>query len=197
MKLYYFPGACSLVDHIALIKGDLPFEVEEVDLKAKTTASDADYRSINPKGYVPALGLDNGSVLTENIAILTYIAERSGTLMPPGDLGRFRALEALAYISTELHKGYKPFFMPDSSDGDRSAAREMLAKRIALFEEALGQQPYAVGDSFSVADCYLFVMLFWAKEKAGLDVPARLSAYYDRLRDRDAVAKALTEEGLA
>lgn len=96
MKLYYFPGACSLVDHIALIKGDLPFEVEEVDLKAKTTASDADYRSINPKGYVPALGLDNGSVLTENIAILTYIAERSGTLMPPGDLGRFRALEALA-----------------------------------------------------------------------------------------------------
>ena len=87
--------------------------------------------------------------------------------------------------------------MPDSSDGDRSAARKMLAKRIALFEEALGQQPYAVGDSFSVADCYLFVMLFWAKEKAGLDVPARLSAYYDRLRDRDAVAKALTEEGLA
>lgn len=196
MKLYYSPGACSLADHIALIESGLPFDEEKVDLKTRTTESGADYMTINPKGYVPALGLDDGGVLTENIAILSYIAERSGKLMPSGALGRSRALEALAYISTELHKGFKPFFMPDSGDDEKSAAREVLAKRFALFEEALGQQAHAVGDAFTVADCYLFVLLFWCKTKLGLDVPPNLSAYYERLTDRDAIRAALSEEGL-
>lgn len=196
MKLYYSPGACSLADHIALIESGLAFETEQVDLKAKTTAGGKDYSTINPKGYVPALALDDGGVLTENIAILSYIADKAGTLMPTGDLGRFRALEALAYISTELHKGFKPFFMPGSSEEEKSVAKETLTKRLSLFEEALASQQFALGDVFTVADCYLFVMLFWARTKVGLDIAPNLSAYYDRLTARDSVAKALADEGL-
>lgn len=196
MKLYYSPGACSLADHIALIESGLTFETEQVDLKAKTTASGKDYTTINPKGYVPALALDEGGVLTENIAILSYIADRAGKLMPTSDLGRFRTLEALAYISTELHKGFKPFFMPGSSDEEKSAAKETLIKRLSLFEQALASQQFALGDSFTIADCYLFVMLFWARTKVGLGLAPKLSAYYDRLTARDGVAKALADEGL-
>lgn len=196
MKLYYSPGACSLADHIALIESGLAFETEQVDLKAKTTASGKDYSTINPKGYVPALALDDGGVLTENIAILSYIADKAGTLMPTGDLGRFRTLEALAYISTELHKGFKPFFMPGSSEEEKSVAKETLTKRLSLFEEALASQQFALGDAFTVADCYLFVMLFWASTKVGLDIAPNLSAYYDRLTARDSVVKALADEGL-
>lgn len=196
MKLYYSPGACSLADHIALIESGLAFETEQVDLKAKTTASGKDYKTINPKGYVPVLALDEGGVLTENIAILSYIADQAGKLMPTGDLGRFRTLEALAYISTELHKGFKPFFTPGSSDEEKSAATETLTKRLSLFEQALAAQQFALGDAFTVADCYLFVMLFWARTKVGLDIAPSLSAYYDRLIARASVAKALADEGL-
>jgi glutathione S-transferase len=196
MKLYYSPGACSLADHIALIESGLAFETDKVDLKAKTTASGKDYTTINPKGYVPALGLDDGGVLTENIAILSYIADKAGKLMPTGDLGRFRVLEALAYISTELHKGFKPFFMPGSSEEEKSTAKETLTKRLSLFEQPLGTQQFALGDVFTVADCYLFVMLFWARTKVEIDLAPNLSTYYDRLTARDSVAKALVDEGL-
>lgn len=175
MKLYYAPGACSLADHIALVESGLPFETEQVDLKARTTASGGDYKQVNPKGYVPALALDEGGVLTENIAILSYIADRSGRLAPDGPLGTSRLLEALAYISTELHKGFKPFFSPDADDADRDHAREALLKRFALFEDKLANQPFALGEGFTVADCYLFVMLFWARNKAQIDLPQRLS----------------------
>lgn len=195
MKLYYSPGACSLADHIALIESGLPFETEKVDLKAKTTKSGADYAAINPKGYVPALALDEGGVLTENIAILSYIADRSGNLMPIDDRARFRVLEALAYISTELHKGFKPFFMPDADDDANSAAKEQLAKRFALIDQNLEGRDHVLG-SFSIADCYLFVMLFWAKTKVGLDLSPRLSAYFDRDSARPGVRAALASEGL-
>jgi glutathione S-transferase len=197
MKLYYSPGACSLADHIALIESGLSFETEKVDLKAKTTESGARYTDINPKGYVPALGLDDGGVLTENIAILSFIADRAGQLIQAGDLGRFRTLEALAYISTELHKGFKPFFTPDASDDDKAKAKEALGKRFALFEATLDGQDFVLGNSFTIADCYMFVMLFWAKTKADVPVPARLSAYYDRLTARDSIRNALADEGLS
>jgi glutathione S-transferase len=197
MKLYYSPGACSLADHIALIEAGLTFETEQVDLKAKTTASGADYSMINPKGYVPALRLDDGGVLTENVAILSYIAHQAGKLVPAEPLGRYRAIEALAYISTELHKGFKPFFTPNAPDEDKDAAKAQLLKRLALFEDKLSNQPFVLGSQISVADCYLFVMLFWSKTKVGLDVPPNLSAYYDRLSTRAAFAKALADEGLA
>ncbi|WP_395336206.1 glutathione binding-like protein [Novosphingobium sp. BL-8H] len=195
MKLYYSPGACSLADHIALIEGGLPFEAINVDLKAKTTEDGGDFNAINPKGYVPVLGLDDGSVLTENVAILSYIAEQARDLGLPGEMGKFRVLEALAYMSTELHKGFKPFFSGASED-DKARAREALSRRFALFDDRLAKQRFAVGDSFTVADCYLFVMLLWAQTKAGVDLPPNLSAYYGRLSAREGIRKALADEGL-
>lgn len=195
MKLYFSPAACSLADHIALIESGLKFETDKVDLKTKTLASGGDYEAINPKGYVPALELDEGGILTENIAILSYIADRSDTLRSEGELARYRLLEALAYISTELHKGFAPFFMPDSREEERAAARATIGKRLALFEKTLANNDYLLG-KLSVADCYLFVMLFWAKTKTGVDVPPNLSRYYDRLSARDAFAQALADEGL-
>lgn len=195
MKLYYAPGACSLADHIALIESGLPFEAEKVDLKAKQTEGGEDYTAINPKGYVPALRLDDGEVLTENIAILSYIADVSGRLMPQSGMARWRVVEMTAFISTELHKSYKPFFA-DADENQRAAARDTLAKRYAFIEEKLGDQSFIVGAQMSIADCYLFVMIFWAKEKVGLDIPPRLSAYYDRLAGSPSVATALTDEGL-
>lgn len=196
MKLYYSPGACSLADHIALIESGLSFETERVDLKTKKTAQGGDYAAINPKGYVPTLALDDGDVLTENIAILTFIADQSGDLAPAQGLGRFRVLEALAYISTELHKAFAPFFKPDASDDAKAAAKAQLTKRFALFEDALARTPFAVGDVFSVADCYLFVMLFWAKTKVDLALTPNLTAYFECLSDRPSIRAALSAEGL-
>jgi glutathione S-transferase len=197
MKLYYSPGACSLADHIALIEADLPFDAVKVDLKTKKTADGGDYLAVNPKGYVPALGLDDGEVLTENVAILGYLADQAGTLMPGGALARYRLLEALAYISSELHKGFKPFFTPGASDEEKAAAKEALGKRYALFEQQLSSSKYLLGDAMSAADCYLFVMLFWSKTKADVPVPPNLAAYYERLSSRESVRRALSDEGLA
>ena len=195
MKLYYHPGACSLADHVALLEAGLPFESEEVDLGTKRTASGKDYTAINTKGYVPALALDDGAILTENVAILSYIADRAGTLMPDG-MARWRTLEALAYITTELHKNFGPFFMPDASAEAKQKAADTLAKRYALLEEQVGDDGFLIGDALSVADCYLFVTLLWA-EQNDLATPPRLAAYRDRLKQRPAFAKALAEEGLS
>ena len=196
MKLYYSPGACSLADHIALLESGLKFDTEQVDLKAKRTADGEDYKGINPKGYVPALELDDGAVLTENIAVLSYISDVSAGLMPPSEMQRLRVLETTAFVSTELHKGFKPFFAPDATDEDRSAAREALAGRFTLVAEQLGDRDFIVGEKLSVADCYLFVMLLWAKTKAQVPLPGRLDEYFERLRTRPAFTKALADEGL-
>src|SRR4051812_18910294 len=115
MKLYYSPGACSLADHIALIAAGIDHETEKVDLKVKTTETGRDYRQINPKGYVPALELDDGQILTENIAVLLYIAHSAGKLLPEG-FARWRVIEMTAFISTELHKNFKPLFDPQADD---------------------------------------------------------------------------------
>lgn len=194
MKLYFSPGACSLADHIALIEAGLAFDLVKVDLKAKRTA-DGDYLTINPKGYVPALALDDGEVLTENIAVLAYIADRSGKLMPSAGIARWRVLEATAFISSELHKNFKPFFSPDSGDSAKRAAQDLLGKRFALLGAQLGRGDFLVGEEISIADCYLFVMLGWAREKAGVDLPANLIAYHDRMKQRPSVAKAVAAEG--
>ena len=127
MKLYYAPGACSLADHIALHEAGLSFEHEKVDLKAKRTESGADYTAINPKGYVPALTLDSGETLSENIAILDWIAHQDGALKPSGPMGHTHLLEALAFISTEIHKSFKPFFV-GGSDSDKAKAGEVILK---------------------------------------------------------------------
>ena len=193
MKLYYSPGACSLADHIALHEAKLTFDHEKVDLKAKRTESGADYTAINPKGYVPALTLDSGETLTENIAILDWIAHQATTLRPSGPMGHTHLLQALAYISTEIHKSFKPFFS-GASDEDKRKAGELILKRMGYLDERL-QGDFLFGTDVSVADAYLFVMLLWAK-KNGLEVPAKLAALRDRMMERPAVQKAMKHEGL-
>ena len=193
MKLYYSPGACSMADHIALHEAGLPFEHEKVDLKAKRTESGADYTAVNPKGYVPALTLDSGETVTENIAILDWIAHQAPDLKPDGDLGHTHLLEMLAYISTELHKSFAPFFQGGDEDAKRKAA-DKIGKRLSYLAERMDGD-YLFGSRFTVADCYLFVMLMWAR-KNDVDLPLPLPAYFDRVKARDSVATAMEHEGL-
>lgn len=193
MKLYYSPGACSLADHIALHEAGLPFEHEQVDLKTKVTESGIDFNAVNPKGYVPALTLDSGETLSENVAILDWISQQDTALKPSGPMGRTHQLEAVAYISTEIHKGFKPFFA-GASDEDKAKAGETILKRLTYLSETM-QGDFLFGREISAADCYLFVMLLWA-QKNGLAVPDRLGAFRDRMMQRPAVQKAMKHEGL-
>lgn len=193
MKLYYSPGACSLADHIALHEAQLDFEHERVDLKAKTTASGTDFTAINPKGYVPTLVLDSGETITENVAMLEWIASQDSALGLDGSMGRTRLLEVLAYISSEVHKSFKPMFT-GSSDDEKAKAREMVAKRLQLLADGL-QGDYLFGDRPSVADCYLFVMLLWS-DKFGIAIPEPLPALRNRMMTRPAVQTAMKHEGL-
>jgi glutathione S-transferase len=193
MKLYYAPGACSLADHIALHEAGLAFDHEKVDLKAKRTESGADFTTINPKGYVPALTVDSGETLSENIAILDWIAHQNTKLAPSGPMAHTRLLEALAFISTEIHKSFKPFFS-GASDSDKAKAGELIAKRMEYLAGTM-KGDYLFGPAVSVADCYLFVMLLWAK-KFGVEPPPPLAALRDRMTALPSVQKAMQHEGL-
>jgi glutathione S-transferase len=193
MKLYYVPGACSLSDHIALHEAGLDATFEKVDLKTRTTQTGADYLAINPKGYVPALVLDDGEIVTENIAILSWIAAQAPALAPTGPLAATRLLEALAYISTEVHHGFKPFVHGGSKE-DRAKAADATFKRFELIAKSL-VGPYLFGSRFTVADCYLFVMLTWAR-RLDVSVPPALAQYFERVMEREAVRRSLAEEGL-
>jgi glutathione S-transferase len=193
MKLYLAPGACSLADHIALHEAGLTFDHVRVDLRAKRTEDGRDFNEINPKGYVPALVLDDGELLTENVAILAWIAARAPKLAPAGELGRIRLIEMLAYIATELHKPFVRILFP-TSDADRQAAAGILAKRFRFLADRL-QGEHLFGSAFTVADAYLYVMLRWARAK-NLDVPEPLPAYFERVQARPAVQLALRDEGL-
>ena len=195
MILYLAPGACSLADHIALNEAGLPFEQVLVDLKRHTTEDGRDYTSVNPKGYVPALTLDGGEMLTENVAILSWIADQEPKLAPKGTLSRYRLLETLAYISTEVHKSFKPFFASGVDDKAKAGAGQAIIKRLTYLAERL-KDDYLLGPEFSVADAYLFVMLMWSK-KNGLSIPDQLSAYFDRVQARLTVRRTLQEEKLA
>jgi glutathione S-transferase len=194
MKLYLAPGACSLADHIALHEAGLDFDRVEVDLKTKRTEEGGDYNRINPKGYVPALEFDDGEVLTENVAILSVVADKAPQLTPEGRFGHFRLLEMLAFISTEIHKGFKPFFKPDATEAEKRAAAELLAKRFSFLAERMDGD-YLFGARFTVADAYLFVMCLWA-QKNGLTLPQPLPAFVTRMKTRPAVRLALEHEGL-
>jgi len=196
MKLYYKAGACSLADHIALIEAGLPYTLVAVDLRTKQTEDGRDFLGISPKGYVPALELDGGEVLSENIAVLGAIAEMGGTLMPSHGLPRWRVVEMTAFVSAEVHKNYKPFFNPAASDAERDEARTALAKRFDFLDRALDGREFIVGDTLTIADCYLVVMLMWAGRQA-IALPANLSAYFGRMIARPSVKQALEEEGLA
>lgn len=191
MKLYYHPDACSLASQIALREAGRPFEVEDVDLTSKRTETGADFTAINPKGYVPALRLDNGELLTENLAVLDYIAAENPALGLQGPLGRSRLLETLAYISSELHKSFTPLFV-SSTWPEKAEARFLIIKRMRYLADRM-KGDYLLGDHPTVADFYLLVMLRWA-EKVEVDVPAKLVALRTRLEARPAVQDALRTE---
>lgn len=197
MKLYMSPGSSSLAAHIALIEGGIDFTTIKVDFKAKQIEGGGDYRAITAKGYIPALGLDDGTVLTENVAVLAYLAEQSGQLTGGDPMLRWRLIEMLAFVATELHKRYAPLFTPGASETEKQAAREGLTGRFAILEPQLAGQDFILGNAMTTADCYLFAVLFWARNFVKLDLAPNLSAYLDRLMQRPAVIKALQDEGLA
>ncbi len=201
MKLYFKPGACSLSPHIALRESGLPFETEKVDTKAGKTASGADYHAINPKGAVPALQLDNGEVLTEGAAIVQYIADlkpESQLAPKAGTLERYRLMEALNYVGTELHKTFSILFNPKNPDEVKAATREALLAKYAWVSQQLEGKQYLLGDRFTVADGYLFTVSRWSKH-VGLDLSRfpTLTAYFARVASRPAVKAALQAEGLS
>jgi glutathione S-transferase len=194
MKLYLTPGACSLADHIALHEAGLEFDRVRVDLQTKRTEDGGDFTEVNPKGYVPALVLDDGQLLTENVAILNWAADRAPKLAPGGELGRTRLIEMLAFIATELHKPFVRAFFP-TSDAEKQVAQNAIRKRLGFLAGRL-EGDYLFGSEFSVADAYLYVMLRWGRMQK-LDLPEPLPASFDRVEARPAVRLALQHEGLA
>lgn len=195
MKLYYSPGACSLADHIALHEAGIEFDLVKVDLKTHKLEDGRAYTEINPKGAVPALQFDDGEVLTENVAILSYIADQEPALAPGGHLARYRLLEMLAYLASELHKAFHPLFVSRSTEAEKKDARAVVESKLELLATSL-DGPYLLGPHLTVADPYLFVMLIWA-EKMKLAVPDALSAFGARMHQRAAVKLALKHEGLS
>jgi glutathione S-transferase len=201
MKLYYLPGACSTASMISLIEAGQKFEAYSVDGATKRTSDGKDFNQINPKGYVPALILDDGSVLTENVALLAYIAslDKSGKLGPaPGSVGCYRLLEWLAYIGSEIHKNFGALFNPALDEAGRTQAKAALAKRLGFIEKKLGNQPFLMGNEFTVADAYLYVTLSW-RDHVGVDIstfPA-LVAFSQRAGSRPSVAESYKIQGMA
>lgn len=200
MKLYFAPGACSLSPHIALREAGIPAELVKVDLRTKKTEAGDDFTAINPNGYVPALQLDDGSVLTEGPAIVQYIADRAPEkkLAPAnGTIERYQLQSLLNFIGTELHKTCSPIFNPKSSDDTKQAAKKLLERRLGYVDGLLAKGPYLMGEQFSVADGYLFTVLSWTKPmNMDLSPWPRLGEYINRITARPAVQEALKAEGL-
>lgn len=197
MRLYVAPGAGSLSPHIALSEAGVVFELERVD-RSKRTASGEDYLEINPLGLVPALRLDHGQLLTEGQVIVQYVADLvpNRRLAPlPGTFERYRLQEWLSFIATEIHKGFGPLFAPDAPPSLKQATRDRLLCRLDHVVQRLGTQPYLMGETFTVADGYLYTMLTW-RSYASIDL-ARwpvLERYFDLVRARPAVRAALDAE---
>lgn len=201
MKLFSKAGACSLSPHIVLRECDLDFTQVNVDLAKKVTERGEDYLQINPKGQVPALELDDGTLLTEGTAIVQYLADLKPDrqlLAPAGSLTRYHTLEWLSYISTELHKGFSPLFRPDTPEEFKVKQREQLLTKFRYVDNALRDKQWLLGARFTVADAYLFVVTRWAKAvKLDLSVLEALAAWQARVAERPAVIAALKAEGLA
>ncbi len=201
MKLYYFPGACSMAAHIALRESGLNFDLEKVDLMGGgKTDTGADFSSINPKGYVPALKLDNGQVLTEVGVVLQYIADQkpaSGLAPAAGTLERYRLMEMLNFISTELHKNFTPLFNPAASAEAKENASANITKRMAYLNEQLAGKQYLLGDTFTVADAYFGTVLGWCQfVKFDTSAWQNIGAYAGRVMSRPTVQATMQAEGL-
>jgi glutathione S-transferase len=201
MQLYYSPGACSLASHIALQESGLPYRAVRVDLKAKKTSDGGDFNAINPKGYVPALKLPSGEVLTEGSVLLAYIGEMQPTrqlIAASGTLENYRVREWLAFIGTELHKTVSPLFSPKTPEAGRPVIVEAFKGRLRFVEEALEGRQFLVGEHFTVADAFLFTVLSWMPH---LGVPLadypNLAAFYARVEARPAVQTVLKTEASA
>jgi glutathione S-transferase len=200
MKLYYLTGACSLASQISLLEAGQKFEGIEVARGTKMTSDGRNYVDINPKGYVPALQLDDGTLLTENVAVLSYIStlDPKGKLAPkPGTLGFFKVLEWLAYVNGEVHKCLTVLFRPNTTEEAKAAARETALLRYAFIDKSLGEKSWLTGEDFTVADAYLYVTLSWLG-RIGVDISGlpKLTAYYERARARPSVQQARKAEGL-
>lgn len=200
MKLYFYPGACSLSPHIVLREAGFDFQLEKVDLKNKKTESGQDYLTINPKGYVPALELDDGQILTEGPVIVQYLADQKpdSKLAPPaGTIERYRLQEVLNFISTEIHKQYSSLFNPNAPEEQKKAAKENLTRRYEFIAKVLSDKPYLFGNTFLVADAYLFTVSNWSKFlNFDLSPWPVIQQYQARIAARPAVQKAMKEEGL-
>jgi glutathione S-transferase len=199
MKLYIMTGACSMASNIALHEAGIQFEISKVDRRTKR-ADGVEFVTINPKGYVPALRLDDGQVLTENVAVLQYIADLNpaAKLAPPaGTMERYRLQEWLSFINSEVHKAFTPLFSPEATEEMKDYARNYIAKRLTYVEGALGDRQYLMGEQFTVADAYLFTVVGWGAH-VGVDVGQwpKLKSYVDRVRARPHVIEAMTAEGL-
>jgi len=200
MKLYYSPGACSLSPHIVLLEAGLPYALEKIDFATKKTSTGGDFLTINAKGAVPALQLDDGQVLTEGPAIVQYLADQkpdSGLAPRTGSFERYRLMEILNFITSELHKGYGPLFNPKISADWKASALSNLDKKLDWLSNFLGSKTYVMGNTFTVADAYLFTVLSWSGH-VGIDLgkwPV-LTAYQARVAQRPKVQQALKEEGL-
>lgn len=200
MKLYYSPGACSLSPHIALLEAGLPYDLVKVDLRAKKLENGDDYLKINPKGQVPALALDSGELVTEGTVIVQMIADKAAgkNLAPPRDSAeRYKLLEWLNFVGTELHKNFGPMFSPLLADDAKAFFKDRVMGKFKYLDGALAGREYLMGKQFTVADGYLFTMLSWAdRMKFDLSALPTLLAYKARIAARPNVQEALTREGL-
>jgi len=199
VKLYYAPGACSLAPHITLREAGIDFEPVQADIRAKTLPDGSSYLAVNPQGAVPALGLDSGEVLTQNVAIMEYISDQAPqkALIPADGIAHYRVIELLAYITSEVHKSHAPLFNPAASQEAKQAARELIMKKYDYLQTRLGEGPYLTGEAFTPADAYLFVMLNWAEmHDIDLSRVPQLVAFHERVKQRPAVQEALRVEGL-
>jgi glutathione S-transferase len=198
VKLYYMPGACSLACNIALREAGLKFELVKVDRKTRRASDGLDYNEVNPKSRVPALSLDDGQVLTENIAVLQYIADRNpaAKLAPAaGTMQRYRLEEWLSFVTSELHKSYTPLFRQDAPEGAREYGRKNLTEWLDWLERSWDSRSHLMGEPFTVADAYLWVVLGWGAH-VGMDVARwpQLKSFHERVAARPAVIEALKSE---
>jgi glutathione S-transferase len=193
MKLFYAPEFSSLADHIALLEAGLQFDIAKVDIWTKRLEGGGSYVEINPKGYVPALMFDDGEVMTENVAILSWVADRAPQLAPPGPLGRYRLIEMLSFIASEIHKRF-PIYLSAPEEA-KTALRQDILRWFGFLAERL-ERDYLFGDTFTVADPYLFVMARGAAE-LGFALPPPLPDYLRRIDARPAVQTALRREAAA
>lgn len=202
LTLYYSPASCAMASHIALIEAGLPFELVKVDMKNRTLPDGSSFAAVAPKNKVPLLRLVNGEFLSEGPAILQYIADQapsSGLAAQAGTMARYRLLEMLNFLTSDVHKSFSPLFSSEMPDEIKAKFRAIVAKHLDLLSEELTARAYLVGDGFTVADCYLLVILGWCSPRTGVDLAGWpvLQAYVDRLRQRPSVQQAMAEEGLA